>query len=80
MTIEITPELEAMIRELVLSGNYQGEKEILHEALALLRRRDRLRREIEIGLAELDRGEAVDGDEVFRRLEEKAAKLMGTSP
>ena len=80
MTLEITPELEAMVRDLFLSGNYAAENEILHEALELLSNRDRLRREIHIGLAELDRGERVDGDEVFRHLEEKIAKLESTNP
>jgi len=80
MTLEITPELEAMVRELFRSGNYAGENEMLHEALELLSKRDQLRREIREGLAELDRGERVDGDEVFRYLEDKAAKITGANP
>lgn len=80
MTLEITPELEAMVRDLFRTGNYTGENEILHEALVLLTKRDRLRREILTGLAELDRGERIDGDEVFRDLEDKAEKLTGTNP
>jgi len=78
MTLEITPEIEAMVRDLSLSGSYDGEEEILREALALLSTRDRLRKEIQIGLAELDRGEGVDGDEVFSLLEEKAERRPST--
>jgi antitoxin ParD1/3/4 len=80
MTLEITPELEAMVRDLFLSGNYAAENEILREALVLLSNRDRLRREIRVGLGELDRGERVDGDEVFRHLEDKATKRTSTNP
>jgi antitoxin ParD1/3/4 len=80
MTLEINPELEAMVQNLFRTGNYAGENEILHEAPALLTKREQLRREILAGLAELDRGERIDGDEVFRDLEDKAEKLTGTSP
>lgn len=80
MTLEITPEMEAMVRDLLLSGNYTGEKEIVHEALALLSKRDRLRNEVRSGLAELDRGERLDGDEVFRLLEERAARITSNNP
>jgi hypothetical protein len=57
MTLEITPELEAMVQDLFRTGNYADENEILHEAPALLTKREQLRREILAGLAELDRGE-----------------------
>jgi Arc/MetJ-type ribon-helix-helix transcriptional regulator len=80
MTLEITPELKAMVRDLFLSGNYAGENEILHEALVLLSNRDRLRRDIRLGLAELDRGERHDGDDVFRYLEEKAERITSSNP
>jgi Arc/MetJ-type ribon-helix-helix transcriptional regulator len=77
MSLKITPELEAMVRDLYLSGDYANESEILHEALTLLDSRNRLRREIFRGLAELDRGERIDGDEVFRSLEGKYSGLKG---
>ena len=80
MTLEITPELEAMVRDLLSSGNYAAEDEILHEALSLLSNRDRLRKEIGVGLAELDRGERIEENEMFRQLEEKIAKLESTNP
>jgi len=80
MPLEITPELEAIVHDLLSSGNYTAENEVLHEALVLLSNRDRLRREIHIGLAELDRGERVNADEVFRQLEEKLTKFESTAP
>jgi antitoxin ParD1/3/4 len=73
--MEITPELEAMVRDLFLSGNYSGEHEILHEALVLLSNRDRLRLEIRQGLEELDRGEGVDAEDAFRVLHASRAYL-----
>ena len=69
LDIEITAELEAMVRELYVSGDYADETEILQEALTRLTARNKLRTEILTGLAELDRGKQIDGDEVFRFLE-----------
>jgi antitoxin ParD1/3/4 len=77
MTLEVTPEIEEMVQELLRSGNYSGTNQIFHEALALLSKRDRLRADIQKGLEELDRGEGIDGDEVFQSLRNKIAKLAG---
>jgi antitoxin ParD1/3/4 len=77
MTLEVTPEIEEMVQKLLRSGNYSGTNQIFHEALALLSKRDRLRADIQKGLAELDSGEGIDGEEVFRSLDGKAERLPG---
>jgi len=77
MGIEITPEIEEMVQTLVRSGNYANEAEVVHEALELLWKRDRLRREIAEGLAQLDLGEKIDSEDVFRELDAKVAGIAG---
>lgn len=65
MNVSLTPELEGLIREKVESGMYQTASEVVREGLRLLRDRDEdrqqrledLRREIQIGVDEADRGE-----------------------
>ena len=64
MSVEISPDIEAMCRTLVETGRYGDENQVLGEALRLLQRRD-----------ELDRGEGIDADAVFDRMQRKAADL-----
>jgi antitoxin ParD1/3/4 len=73
MSTTITPELEQIVQSLVATGDYRNEKEILTEALELLRRRDELRAEIQIGIDELDRGERIPAREVFDELRQRVA-------
>ncbi|HKH44360.1 MAG TPA: type II toxin-antitoxin system ParD family antitoxin [Thermoanaerobaculia bacterium] len=67
MDVTLTPEFERLIRDKVASGLYASESEVIREALRLLKDRDELkllavdelRREIQKGLDQLDRGESV---------------------
>jgi antitoxin ParD1/3/4 len=62
MNISLTPELEAMIRERVDSGRYASASEVVREALRIMERKDQydaLRREIQIGIDQAERGELV---------------------
>lgn len=67
-----SPEFEKFIAAAVEDGRYSDRGRVLDEALDLLRRRDALRADVRAGLAELDAGRSVDGDEVFARLLEQA--------
>jgi len=76
LNVSLTPDLSRFVENRLRSGKYQTASEVVREALRLLEDRDRapvasveeLKREIEIGLAQLRRGEGVDGDAFFRRL------------
>jgi len=76
MSLELDPELDKAIDELVASGGYDSKQEVVREAVALLKSREvlreesfeRLRKEIQIGIEQLDRGEAFDGEQVFEEL------------
>jgi antitoxin ParD1/3/4 len=80
MNISLTPELERRISEKVASGLYTTASEVVREALRLLfsdgeeRHRQSMKAwlnaELQEGMAELDRGEWVDGDEAYRQVTE----------
>jgi antitoxin ParD1/3/4 len=73
MNVSLTPELERYINEKVETGSYRSASEVVRESVRLLQRveEDRaarlaaLRRDINEGIAQLDRGEWVDGEEAF---------------
>jgi antitoxin ParD1/3/4 len=69
MSIEIAPDLEEMVQSILKGGQYDGESAVLREALSLLRQRDQLRRDIHEGIDDLDSGERIPAEEVFRELE-----------
>jgi antitoxin ParD1/3/4 len=67
MDVTLPPELERLIHDKVASGLYTSEDEVIRKALWLLKDRDELRslavedlrREVQKGLDQLDRGESV---------------------
>ncbi|MEH1854904.1 MAG: type II toxin-antitoxin system ParD family antitoxin [Nostoc sp.] len=78
MNISLTPELEQLVKDKVNSGRYHSVSEVMGEALRLLDERDRvqekrlaeLKAKIQVGIEELERGEGIDGEEVFAEIEE----------
>ncbi|MEA5625589.1 type II toxin-antitoxin system ParD family antitoxin [Nostoc sp. UHCC 0251] len=78
MNISLTPELEQLVKDKVSSGKYHSVSEVMGEALRLLEERDRLRDQrlaelkakIQEGIEASERGEVVDGEEVFAEIEE----------
>jgi antitoxin ParD1/3/4 len=87
MTIEIKrPEIEALIHERLLGGGFESVEDVLFDALEIQRERevwlqenkDDISAKIDRGLAQLDRGEGIPGDELRARLAaDKAAWLKG---
>lgn len=65
MNIELRNDVNDFVKELVVTGRFQSEQEVLDEALRLLRSREQLRAEVAKGFRQLDDGEWVDGDEAF---------------
>jgi antitoxin ParD1/3/4 len=78
VNVSLTPELDAFLQSRVKSGRYQTTSEVVREALRLLERQERERDEafqqlkgkLEAGAAQAERGELLDGDEVFDELRE----------
>lgn len=72
MNVSLTPELEQLVNDGMKSGEYKSASEVVREGLRLVRlRREKLaalRREIQIGVDEIERGEYVEYasvDELF---------------
>src|SRR5712692_7790287 len=78
VNISLTPELDAFLQSRVKSGRYQTTSEVVREALRLLQRQEKerdeafkqLKAKLERGSAQAERGELLDGDEVFEELRE----------
>ena len=88
MDVSLTPDLEALVHSKVESGLYPSAIDAVSEALRLLDERDRSREQrrgelkaaIRIGLEQAERGELLDGREVFEGLRRKirASGGLGT--
>lgn len=77
MNVSLTPELARFVDGQVQGGLYSTASEVVREGLRILAereklrelRREELRKKVQAGLDELDRGEGLDGDAVFEEIE-----------
>jgi antitoxin ParD1/3/4 len=82
MNVSLPPDLDNMIRAKLETGLYDSWTQVIREALILLDERDQLRalrrerllRELAIGIDQANDRQLVDGLEVFRRLRNKASE------
>ena len=82
MNVSLTPELERLVQEKVKSGRYASVSEVIREGLRLLEEQDELRlqrladvrRKIDRGLEQLDRGMGIPGKEARERLRRGRAR------
>lgn len=71
MNITLTPKLATIVKKQLSTGRYRSAGAVVGEALQLLQYNNRtdeekladLKREIELGLQQLDRGEGIEFDE-----------------
>jgi len=76
MNISLTPELEQLVDDKVKSGRYASASEVIREGLRLLDEQDALkqqrlaevRRKIDRGIEQLDKGAGIPGHEARDRL------------
>jgi antitoxin ParD1/3/4 len=82
MNVNLGTVFDQFVADLLKTGQYQTQSEILREGLRLLKEKEdlklprlaELRREIAIGTAEADRGEFVDGERTFAEFRSRAAQ------
>lgn len=78
MNVSLTPELEKFIDGKVETGMYNNASEVIREGLRLLKEHDEIRlkwrEQIERGWLEAQRGELVDGDAAFARIDQRIKK------
>jgi len=63
MDVAIPAELEPFVRSVISSGTYDDAEQVVGEALRLLEKREQLRREVQAGVEQLNRGEYAEYDE-----------------
>jgi putative addiction module CopG family antidote len=87
MAMRFPADIEVTIRDMMSTGRFENEAQVIREALRLLDRREHrimdLRASIQAGIAEYERGEATElTDEVWDRLEKEAAErtAQGIAP
>jgi Arc/MetJ-type ribon-helix-helix transcriptional regulator len=76
MTVTLSPEQERRLADILRSGAYQNAEQVLDHALEMLlaqeewlaENRGEIAAVIELGYAEAERGELMDGDEVRSRM------------
>jgi antitoxin ParD1/3/4 len=79
MSIILKPEQEQFIQSQVLAGKFATAEEAIDVAISLLERLDEgyeewveaTRQKIEVGMAQIERGEILDGETVIAQLQEK---------
>ena len=87
LNVSLTPELEKFVRDRVSIGRYISASEVVREGLRLLEDRERerdaaldaLKIKLKRASAQADRGELLDGDEVFKRLDALIAQHRRTA-
>lgn len=79
MSISLTPELEEFIQSQIESGKYSSTEEVIIAGIKLLKERERiykgrfeeLKREIMVGVEQLEGGKRLDGREVIEKLRQR---------
>lgn len=82
MNVNLGTVFDKFIAQLLKTGMYQSQSEVVREGLRLLKEREDLknlrlsemRKEIAIGSEQADRGEFVDGDETFAEIRRRSAQ------
>ena len=73
MDIQIPQEQRDIVEALVAAGRFSSVEEAIIEGIRLLASNEKLRREIQVGIEQADRGELIDHDTVFAQLKSMAA-------
>ena len=86
MNVNLGTVFDKFIAELLKSGMYQSQSEVVREGLRLLKEREELkklrlaelRKQIAIGSEQADRGEFIDGEETFAEIRRRSAERKRT--
>jgi len=82
MNVHLGSVFDEFVAELLKTGYYQTQSEVLREGLRLLKEREEmkqlrfaeLRKEIAVGAEQVDRNEFVDGPEAFSKIRQRSAQ------
>jgi putative addiction module CopG family antidote len=87
MTVQLSPELEALVKKDVERGPYRSIDDFVQQAVSELHEReewfathrDEMRGKIEAGWNSAQQGDLISGDEVWRRLDERKGRWANPS-
>jgi antitoxin ParD1/3/4 len=87
MNVNLGPVFDQFVADLLKTGLYQTQSEILREGLRLLKEREELkqlrlaelRKEIAIGTEEARQGKLIDGEAVFAEIRQKSQEARRRS-
>ena len=82
MNVHLGPVFDEFVADLLKTGHYQTQSEIVREGLRLLKEREEvkqlrfaeLRKEIAVGIVQADRGQFVDGSQSFVKIRQRSAQ------
>ena len=82
MNVHLGTVFDKFVADLLKTGYYQTQSEILREGLRLLKEREEvkqmrlaeLRKEIAVGSEQADRSQFVDGPDVFAKIRQRSAQ------
>jgi putative addiction module CopG family antidote len=77
MSVEIPSDLRDFVQAAITSGGFKDEGEVVSEALRLLRQREQLRADVNVGLAQLKTGQFAEFDEHGLRARFESIKSAG---
>jgi len=81
MNVNLGATFDKFVTDLLQTGLYQSQSEVVREGLRLLKEREdlktlrvaELRKEIRIGIDQAERGEFVDGAQAFEKIRHRSA-------
>ncbi len=83
MTVELGPQLEQAVDDLIQNGRYRSKSEVLREGVRLVQDRETrleaLKAEIQKGLDAVDAGDVYPAQEVFAELEARYTAMIGVA-
>ncbi len=79
MQISITPEFEPFVNAQIQNGLYNSANELVNDALRLLVRKDKLQKEIQIGLDQIEAGEITSADKLKQQMADFKKQFLNSS-
>ncbi len=75
MEISLPPEQQSFIENLVQAGRFSSTDEAISECVRRLMTLEQLKKQVDLGIQQADRGDIMDHDTVFANLKARTAEL-----
>ncbi|MDP1561595.1 MAG: hypothetical protein Q8M16_09380, partial [Pirellulaceae bacterium] len=77
--IDLTPDNSKFIESLIMSGKASSTGQALNMAVDLLKRKAEVFDAVQVGIQQADNGDLLSADDVFDRIEKRAAQIEKSS-